>query len=89
MTLHLQEKPAVRRRDLTLEALRTLVNRALATRTECEGIHIRRIIVTEPDASGCNWEVEWPVFRPANTDPCHSQMRELIAHLRLRFNVGR
>jgi hypothetical protein len=67
--------------------LRALVNRSVGVQTQCEGVHIRRIIVTEPDARGCNWQIEWPLFRPANIDPCRSQLRELIERLRMRFNV--
>jgi hypothetical protein len=50
-------------------------------------VHIRRIFVTEPDAAGCNWQIEWPFFRPATVDPCRSQLRTLIERLRERFNV--
>ncbi|HZI84665.1 MAG TPA: hypothetical protein VFF44_12185, partial [Casimicrobiaceae bacterium] len=69
MSVRLEDKPVVRRRALPVELLRALVNRALSMRTECEGVHVRRIVVTEPDASGCNWQPEWPLFRPANIDP--------------------
>jgi hypothetical protein len=83
----LEEDTVVERRTLPLEALRMLVNRALSAQRNCEGVHVRRIIVTEPDASGCNWQPEWPVFRPATVDPCRSQLRELIDNLRQRYNV--
>jgi hypothetical protein len=79
----------VDRRTLHVEALRALVNRALSAQRNCEGVHVRRIIVTEPDASGCNWQPEWPVFRPATVDPCRSQLRALIDDLRQRYNVER
>jgi hypothetical protein len=45
----------IRRRVLTLESLRVLVNIELNVHTECHGVQIRRIIVIEPDISGCNW----------------------------------
>ncbi len=87
MSVRLDDKPMVGRRVLSVESLRTLVNRALGMRTECQGVHVRRIIVTEPDASGCNWQPEWPLMRPANVDPCRSRLRELVDDLRTRYNV--
>ena len=87
MSVGLEEKPVVSRRSLPLESLRALVDRSLLAHTQCEGIHIRRIFVTEPDATGCNWQIEWPFFRPATVDPCRSQLRTLIQRLRARFNV--
>jgi hypothetical protein len=89
MSVKFEEKVALRRRALPLESLRMLVNRAIGARRECLGIHVRRIIVTEPDASGCNWQAEWPLFRPANSEPCRSRLRELVEELRLRYNVER
>jgi hypothetical protein len=87
MSVGLEERPVVRRQILSLESLRALVNRALHQQTDCAGIYIRRIVVTEPDSSGCNWQIDWPLFRAANIDPCRSQLRQLIGILRMRFNV--
>jgi hypothetical protein len=80
---------AVRRRTLAVESLRMLVNIELNAHTECYGVHIRRIIVTETDASGCNWQVEWPIVRAASIEPCRSQLRAVIDQLRERYNVER
>ena len=80
--------PLVRRHALTLESLRVLVNIELRVHTECHGVLIRRIVVTEPDASGCNWQVEWPPFRAALTEPCRAQLRALIEQIRERYNVA-
>jgi len=87
MSVSLEEKPIVRRCVLHLESLRMLVNRAIDAQTACHGAHVRRVIVTEPDGSGCNWQAEWPLFRPASMEPCRSQLRHLIEELRLRYNV--
>jgi hypothetical protein len=76
-----------RRQVLTLESLRALVNIELNVRTECHGVQIRRIIVTEPDAAGCNWQAEWPALRAAAMEPCRSQLRGVIEQLRERYNV--
>ena len=76
-----------RRQVLTLESLRALVNIELNVRTECHGVQIRRIIVTEPDGSGCNWQAEWPTLRAAAREPCRSQLRGVIDQLRERYNV--
>ena len=72
-------------------ALRVPIARADIHETlrECQGAHVRRLIVTEPDASGCNWQAEWPLFRPANSEPCRSRLRHLVDELRLRYNVER
>ena len=87
MSVRLEERPVATRRELSVESLRGLVNRLLSE-TDCLGVHVRRIIVTEPDASGCNWQPEWPVFRPANLEPCRSQLGALIARLRRLYNVA-
>ena len=87
MSVRLEQQPVARRHELSIESLRALLNRLLSEETDCLGVHIRRIIVTEPDASGCNWQPEWPVFRPANIDPCRSQLRDLIERIRMRYNV--
>jgi hypothetical protein len=87
MSVRFAEKPAIRRRTLALESLRMLVNIELNAHTECYGVHIRRIVVTEADASGCNWLIEWPVVRAANLEPCHSQLAAVIDQLRERYNV--
>jgi hypothetical protein len=87
MSIQLEEKRVVCRRSLPLESLRALIDRSLLAHTQCEGVHIRRIFLTEPDATGCNWQIEWPFFRPATVDPCRSQLRALIGRLRARFNV--
>jgi len=79
----------VRRRVLALESLRMLVNYELGMHTECFAIHIRRIVVTEPDATGCNWQVEWPTVRTADIEPCRTQLREVVGQLRERYNVER
>ena len=50
-------------------------------------MHIRRIVVTEPDASGCNWQAEWPVVHAAYAEPCRSQLQAVIEQLRERYNV--
>jgi hypothetical protein len=77
----------VRRQVLMLESLRVLVNIELNVHTECHGVQIRRIIVIEPDSSGCNWQAEWPASRAAGLEPCRSQLREVIEELRTRYNV--
>jgi len=87
MSVRFADKTTVRRRVLALEALRMLVNHELGIHTECFGIHIRRIVVTEPDASGCNWQAEWPVVRAASIEPCHRQLQVVIEQLRERYNV--
>jgi hypothetical protein len=87
MSVTLEERPIVRRRVLYIEALRALVNRTIGALAECRGILIRRIIVIEPDPSGCNWQAEWPIIRPANVEPCRTQLRGLIEELRARYNV--
>lgn len=87
MSVKFADRPAIRRRALALESLRMLVNIELNACTECYGVHVRRMIVIEPDASGCNWLVEWPVVRAANVDPCHSQLRAVVDQLRERYNV--
>lgn len=87
MSVRFEEKPVARRREVSVESLRALINRLLGEETDCPGMHIRRIVVTEPDASGCNWQPEWPVFRPANIEPCRSRLGVLIDRLRLRYNV--
>jgi hypothetical protein len=79
----------VRRQVLTLESLRALVNIELEVHTECHGVQIRRVIVTEPDLSGCNWQAEWPALRAAAMEPCCSQLRGVIEQLRERYNVER
>jgi hypothetical protein len=89
MSLKFAERPTLRRRVMALEALRMLVNHELGMHTECFAIHIRRIVVTEPDATGCNWQVEWPIVRAADIEPCRSQLRELVDQLRERYNVER
>ena len=76
-----------RRRALTLESLRALVNIELNVRTECHGVQIRRIVVVEPDVSGCNWQAEEPTVRAAEKEPCRSQLRGVIDQLRERYNV--
>jgi hypothetical protein len=76
-----------RRQVLTLESLRALLNIELSVRTECHGVQIRRLIVIESDASGCNWQAEWPTLRAAAMEPCHSQLRGVIEQLRERYNV--
>ena len=79
----------VRRRPLTLESLRMLLNVELRFHGECYGVHVRRIIVTEPDASGCNWLPEWPPYRTAMSEPCRSQLSRIVERLRERYNVVR
>lgn len=76
-----------RRQLLTVESLRILVNIELSVHTECHGVQIRRIIVIEPDASGCNWQVEWPILRAALAEPCRSQLHAMIEELRERYSV--
>lgn len=87
MSVRFAETTAVRRRTLALESLRMLVNIELNAHTECYGVHVRRIIVTEPDASGCNWTAEWPVVRAASLEPCRSQLAAVVDQLRERYNV--
>ncbi len=77
----------IRRQALTLESLRALVNIELNVHTECHGVQIRRIIVMEPDLSGCNWQAEWPALRAATLEPCRSQLIGVIEQLRERYNV--
>jgi hypothetical protein len=89
MALEFAQSSKVRRRVMALEALRMLVNHELGMHTECFGIHIRRIVVTEPDGSGCNWQVEWPIVRAADIEPCRSQLHQLVDQLRERYNVER
>jgi hypothetical protein len=78
----------VRRQLLTLESLRVLVNIEINVHTECHGVFIRRIFVTEPDASGCNWQAELPTVHAAMTEPCRTQLRGVIAQVRERYNVA-
>ncbi len=89
MSVQLDEKVVTRRRTLPLESLRHLLNRTLSEQVDCPGVLIRRIVVTETDSSGCNWQPEWPLFRPATDEPCRSQIREVVEQLRLRYNVER
>jgi hypothetical protein len=78
----------VRRHLLTLESLRVLVNIEIHVHTECHGVFIRRIFVTEPDASGCNWQAELPTVHAAVTEPCRAQLRGVIEQIRERYNVA-
>ncbi|HEX8011465.1 MAG TPA: hypothetical protein VF814_11090 [Casimicrobiaceae bacterium] len=87
MVVRFAEQPTLRRRVLALESLRMLVNYEIAMHTECSGVHIRRIIVTEPDRSGCNWQAEWPTFRVAHIEPCRAQLRAVIEQLREWYNI--
>lgn len=77
----------VRRQLLTLESLRVLVNIEINVHTECYGVQIRRIFVTEPDALGCNWQAELPTVHAVATEPCRSQLHALIEQIRERYNV--
>jgi hypothetical protein len=76
------------RRVLALESLRVLANIEISAHTECQGVQLRRIFITEPDASGCNWQAEWPTVHAALTDPCRSQLRAVIEQIRERYNVA-
>jgi len=87
MSIRLEDKPVIRRRTLPLESLRYLLNRILSEEMDCHGVVVRRIIVTETDNSGCNWQPEWPVFQPANVEPCRSHLRAVVEELRRRYNV--
>ncbi len=78
----------VRRHLLTLESLRVLVNIEVNLHTECYGVFIRRIFVTEPDPSGCNWQAELPIVHAATAEPCRAQLRGVIEQLRERYNVA-
>ena len=78
----------LRRRLLMLEPLRVLINIEINVRTECRGLTIRRIFVTEPDASGCNWQVDWPTVHAAIAEPCRAQLRAVIEEIRERYNVA-
>jgi hypothetical protein len=89
MSTSLEERIVVRRRTLPLESLRHLLNRTLNEQSDCHGVLVRRIVVTEIDNSGCNWQPEWPLFRPATIEPCRSKLRAVIEQLRLRYNVER
>jgi hypothetical protein len=89
MSIRLEDKAVVRRRTLPLGSLRHLLNRTLSEQTDCHGVLIRRIIVTETDNTGCNWQPEWPLFRPASIEPCRSQLRAVVEQLRMRYNVER
>jgi hypothetical protein len=89
MSIRLDDKVVVRRRTLPLESLRHLLNRTLNEQTDCHGVLIRRIVVTETDSTGCNWQPEWPLSRPASMDPCRSQLRAVVEQLRMRYNVER
>ncbi len=77
-----------RRHLLTLESLRVLINIEINVHTECHGVQVRRIFRTEPDASGCNWQAEWPTLHAANAEPCRSQLSAVIEQIRERYNVG-
>jgi len=57
----LMDTTRVRRQLLTLESLRVLVNIEICVHTECHGVQVRRLFVTEPDSFGCNWQIEWPI----------------------------
>jgi len=89
MSIGFAQSSRVRRRLIALEALRMLVNHEVGMHTECFAIHIRRIVVTEPDASGCNWQIEWPIVRAAHMEPCRSRLRQLVDELRGRYHVER
>ena len=78
----------VRRHLLTLESLRVLLNIEISVHTECHGVQIRRAFVTEPDALGCNWQVELPTVHGAFAEPCRSQLRAVIEQIRERYNVA-
>ena len=78
----------VRRHLLTRESLRVLVNIEISVHTECHGVQIRRIFVTEPDAFGCNWQAELPTVHAAAAEPCRSQLRAVIEEIRERYNVA-
>ena len=77
-----------RRHLLTLESLRVLINIEISVHTECHGAQIRRIFETEPDASGCNWQAEWPTVRAASAEPCRAQLCAVIEQIRERYNVA-
>ncbi len=89
MQTGLTETASARRHLLTLESLRALANIEISVHTECHGVQIRRIFVTEPDALGCNWQAEWPTVRAANAEPCCSQLHAIIEQIRERYNVAR
>jgi hypothetical protein len=78
----------VRRQLLPLESLRMLLNIEIGMHTECHGVQIRRVFVTEPDAFGCNWQAEPPTAHAAIAEPCRSQLRALIEQIRERYNVA-
>lgn len=76
-----------RRHLLTLESLRVLVNIEIYAHTECHGVQIRRLFITEPDVSGCNWQAEWPTVHAAIEEPCQTQLRGVVEEIRQRYNV--
>jgi len=77
----------VRRHLLTLESLRVLVHIEIYAYTECHGVQVRRLFVTEPDATGCNWQAEWPTVHAATEAPCRTQLRGVVEQIRQRYNV--
>jgi hypothetical protein len=89
MQTALTETAIARRHLQTLESLRVLTNIEICAHSECHGVQIRRIFVTEPDALGCNWQAEWPTVRAANAEPCRSQLHAIIEQIRERYNVAR
>jgi hypothetical protein len=84
----LMDTTRVRRQLLTLESLRVLVNIEICVYTECHGVQVRRIFVTEPDAFGCNWQIEWPIVHAAMAEPCRTQLRTVIEQIQERYNVA-
>jgi hypothetical protein len=84
----LLSRTIVRRQRLTLESLRVLVNIEISVYTECHGVYIRRVFVTEPDPSGCNWQAELPTVHAATAEPCRTQLRGVIEQIRERYNVA-
>jgi hypothetical protein len=88
MESDLLSRTTVRRRLLTLESLRILINIEISAYTECHGVYIRRIFVTEPDASDCNWQAELPTVHAAVAEPCRAQLRSVIEQIRERYNVA-
>jgi hypothetical protein len=75
------------RETVPIEQINALIQAEMQKSTECAGVQAYSAYWHEPDADGCNWDINTRQGDSKDVDSCRDSIQESVRALRAQYNI--